>query len=75
MLEVRIQHPVGEALSADTDTLQDAVTGELVHHEGGVDHACAADTRQATVLGGWGCSRHAADNRVRALKEVTWANE
>ena len=28
--------PVGETTTADTDSLEHAVTGELVHHQGGV---------------------------------------
>ena len=33
LLELRIDHPAGEALTANTDTLQYAVTLELVQHE------------------------------------------
>lgn len=40
VLEVRVHHPVGEALATNTDALKYTVTGELVHHEGRVDHTC-----------------------------------
>jgi hypothetical protein len=33
MLEVRVLHPVGEALSANTNTFKHTVTGELMHNQ------------------------------------------
>ena len=38
VLEVGVDHAVGEALAADADALQHTVAGELVHHQVGVDH-------------------------------------
>lgn len=38
-LEVWIVHSVGEALAANTDTLEYTVTGELMHHEVRVNYA------------------------------------
>ena len=34
LLEIPVDHPVGEALPADPDALQHSVTGQLVHHQG-----------------------------------------
>ena len=44
--EVVVHHPVGEALPADADALQYAVTGQLVHHQVSVDHACTGHPGQ-----------------------------
>lgn len=40
VLEISVHHPVGEALATDTNSFKYAVTGELMHHEGRVDHTC-----------------------------------
>jgi len=37
--EVRIDHPVGETFTADTDAFKYTVTSELMHHQVGIDHA------------------------------------
>ena len=39
-LEIGVNHAVGESLTADTDTLKYTVTGELMHHQVGVNEAC-----------------------------------
>jgi hypothetical protein len=39
-LEIRVNHAVGESLTADTDTLKHTVTGELMHHQVGVNETC-----------------------------------
>jgi len=39
-LEVGVNHAVGESLTADTDTLKHTVTGELMHHQVGVNETC-----------------------------------
>lgn len=36
-LEVRVDHPVGETFTANTDTLKHTVTGQLVHYKVRVD--------------------------------------
>ena len=38
MLEVRVQHSVGETLSANTDTLEYTVASQLMHYQMAVDH-------------------------------------
>lgn len=38
-LEVGVVHAVGESLTANTDTLQHTVTGQLVHDQVGIDEA------------------------------------
>ena len=40
LLELRVDHPVGEALAADTDALQHTVTSQLMQHQSGVNQAC-----------------------------------
>lgn len=40
MFEVRIGHPVGEALPADTDALKHTVTGQLMHNQRSLNHTC-----------------------------------
>lgn len=35
--EIRIDHPVGETFTANTDTFKYTVTGQLVHYQVGVD--------------------------------------
>jgi len=39
-LEIGVNHAVGESLTADTDTLKHTVTGELMHHQVGVNETC-----------------------------------
>lgn len=39
-LEVRVDHPIGETFTANTDAFQHTVTGELMHHQVGVDETC-----------------------------------
>jgi len=39
-LEIGVNHAVGESLPADTDTLKHTVTGELMHHQVGVNETC-----------------------------------
>ena len=48
MFEVGVDHAVGEALAADTDALEYAVTGQLMHYQVRVDDACteSQDTGQ-----------------------------
>lgn len=41
-LEVRVDHPVGETFTANTDTLKHTVTGQLVHDKVRVDETCWA---------------------------------
>lgn len=36
-LEVRVNHPVGETFTANTDAFKHTVTCELMHHKMGVD--------------------------------------
>jgi hypothetical protein len=36
-LEIRVNHPVGESFTTDTDTFKYTVTGELVHHQVRID--------------------------------------
>lgn len=43
-LEVRVDHPVGETFTANTDAFQHTVTGELMHHQMGVDETWRAET-------------------------------
>ena len=38
MFEVRVIHPVGEALTTNTNTFKHTVTGELMHHQSRVHH-------------------------------------
>lgn len=40
MAKVGVHHPVGEALSADTDALEYTVAGQLVHDEASVNNTC-----------------------------------
>lgn len=39
-LEVRVDHPVGETFTANTDAFKHTVTGQLVHHKVRVDETC-----------------------------------
>jgi len=39
-LEIGVNHAVGESLTTDTDTLKHTVTGELMHHQVGVNETC-----------------------------------
>lgn len=39
-LEVRVNHPVGETFTANTDAFKHTVTGQLVHHKVRVDETC-----------------------------------
>jgi hypothetical protein len=41
MLEVRVDHPVGEALAANTDAFKHTVASKLVHDQVGVDDTCS----------------------------------
>lgn len=43
-LEVRVDHPVGETFTANTDAFKHTVTGELVHHKVGVDETWQTKT-------------------------------
>lgn len=45
-LEVGVDHPVGEALAANTDTFKYTVTSQLVHHKMGID-----DSRLLQLVG------------------------
>ena len=38
MLEVGVQHTVGEALAANTNTLKYTVTSQLMHNQTGIDN-------------------------------------
>ena len=40
LLELGIDNPVGKALPANSDTLQDAIAPQLVNDKVGVDFAC-----------------------------------
>ena len=42
VLEVRIDHPVGESFAANSDPLKDTVAGQLMHDQVRVDDACGA---------------------------------
>lgn len=42
MLEIRIDHPVWEALATNTDTFKHTVTSQLMHDEGRVSYTCEA---------------------------------
>jgi len=44
-LEVRIDHPVGEALTANTDSFKYTVASKLVHDKMGVNHTCETQRR------------------------------
>jgi hypothetical protein len=44
--EIRIHHPVGEALTTDTDPFKYTVTGELMHHQVRVNETW----RERTIL-------------------------
>lgn len=44
LLEVRVDHPVGEALTADTDAFKYTVASELMHDKVRVDDACIRTT-------------------------------
>ena len=46
VLEVGVDHPVGEALAANTDSFKHTVTGELVHHKVRVNHTCEEQRRR-----------------------------
>jgi hypothetical protein len=46
VLELVVDHPVGEALPANPYSLEDAVAGQLMHHEAGVE-----DTRLLVRVG------------------------
>jgi hypothetical protein len=37
LLELRVDHPVGETFTANTDALEHTVTLELVEHKLGID--------------------------------------
>lgn len=37
LFELRVDHPVGEALTANTDTLEYTVTLQLVHYQVGIN--------------------------------------
>ncbi len=60
LLELRVDHPVGESLPADPDSLEDAVAGQLVHDQRGVDvprllvgvghHAAATDNSAIELI-------------------------
>jgi hypothetical protein len=39
MLEVWVQHSVGETFTANTDTLQHTITSKLVHDQVSIDHS------------------------------------
>jgi hypothetical protein len=49
-LEVRVDHPVGEALTANTDSFKYTVASQLVHDKMSVNHACETETRSAKGL-------------------------
>jgi hypothetical protein len=49
-LEVRVDHPVGEALTANTDSFKYTVASKLVHDKMGVDHTCETQTRSVQGL-------------------------
>lgn len=40
LLEVRVEDPVGESLTADADTFKDTVTSQLVQHQEGIHGSC-----------------------------------
>ena len=40
LFELRVDHPVGEALTTDTDTLEYTVTLQLMQYEEGIDDTC-----------------------------------
>ena len=42
MLEVGVDHTVGESFTANTDTFKYTVTSELVHNQVGIDDTCMA---------------------------------
>lgn len=54
MPEVLVCDPVGEAFAADTDALKHTVAGQLMHHQGCIDH-----TRGLGLVG------HNATDKVR----------
>lgn len=43
VLEVLVQHPVGESFTADTDTFQHTVASQLMHHKMGVNETRGLD--------------------------------
>ena len=40
LLELSVDHSVGETFAADTDALKHTVTLQLVKYQSGVDHTC-----------------------------------
>lgn len=46
MLEVWVDHSVGEAFTANTDAFKHTVTCQLVHNEVGVNKSCKAQQNQ-----------------------------
>lgn len=39
LFEVRVDHPIGESLTTDTNTFEHTITGELMHNQMGIDDA------------------------------------
>jgi hypothetical protein len=64
-LEVRVDHPVGEALTANTDSFKYTVASQLVHDKMGINHACETETR--SVQGLW-CTFLQETNRAASTR-------
>lgn len=50
MLEVGVDHTVGESFATNTDTFKYTVTCQLVHNQVRIDNTCPTERTQTLVL-------------------------